>query len=264
MFKDLFVASLRSAYQRLFHVFLLFVLFSPFLILRFVDQKTPEESHSSPAAMIVFYGYCFFAIFIWPIVFGGVIGEMASILPERFKWETFKEKAIKKYDRILLFSLFLSVVVILLVIGLRQLLLSPMMISSVKAAAEGESNFWKSQFSDFIVEITWAAAFQLFILMSLACVTAITIAEKGFWRHLKMGALSFLKKSTLGLYLVFVVTFLSLNLLNNLLYDESVPPSYFFNLLSILVPIVRSFLWIVAIAFFLFLLKPQYEIKAGT
>ncbi len=239
-------------------MFFVLALFLPFLILKLVGQNTPEESDETLISMLVFYGYSFFAVFIWPFVFGGIIGEMASVLPERLNWKVFKEKAMKKYDRILLFSVFLSGVAILAGIGLGLFLFSSMFISGIKEAVEGE-NIWNSRFIEVVFEIIYTAAVQLFVLMALAIVTAITLAEKGFWRHLKIGIQCFFKESVLKLYLVFFTMFLVLNLLKNFSINDSILPSYFYDFFSILIPVVRSFLWIVAISFFLFLLKPQYE-----
>ena len=107
MFKELLVSSFRSAYQRLYYVFFVLALFLPFLILKHIGQNTPEESDQTLISMLVFYGYSFFAVFIWPFVFGGIIGEMVTTLPERANWKVFKEKALKKCDRLPLFSIFL-------------------------------------------------------------------------------------------------------------------------------------------------------------
>ncbi|HLG93836.1 MAG TPA: hypothetical protein VI546_03275, partial [candidate division Zixibacteria bacterium] len=229
-----------------------------------------DPAAATPALVLKFFGYfllyALLALFVWPFAYGGVIGELGNRSAEPANWSVFKTWAVKCYGRLLLFNLLLLVLAAVLLFLIVLVTVFGFLAASVGGggdlsaleeqlsqpqAASGMGLFFGEFFSTLFAEAI--------VLIIVAAMIALVLAERGIWSSLGAGFKTFFTRPVLKLYLVAFLVFFFLNLLGALVFNRPESPRLFSGAFFVILVLLQAYFSVFAIAYLLPAFKPKEE-----
>jgi len=254
--------------RRLVYVFVFFLLGLPVVGMMASAGNFQEPSAFNPAEVIKILGflilYGLFALFAWPYVYGGMVGELANSSEGATNWGVFKSWAARSYGKLLLFNILilamalaiLFLFVLTVAIGfLASGISSPQDVGALQERLSESGP--TSGFGAFLGEVISTGLAEAFVLILAAAMIALVLTDRGAWRSLAAGFKTFFTGSVFTFFLLLFLVFLFLNLLGVLIFNrpETVRPlkSAYWVVLILL----QGYFSVLAVSFLVPLFKPR-------